>query len=258
VTAAVSVWTEGHVHHVRMERPAVRNALSNELKAALVGALDEFEKDDSLRVMVLGACDCGAFSAGGDLGRVVGRLEQGLPIADPEAPDLFLRLEERRKPIIAAIDGHALGGGLELALACDMRVATRASTFGLPEPRVGLVSPYALHRLSRVIPLGEALKLQLSGTVIDGVRAHEIGLVQDLGEDRAAMQAVADRLARQVARCSPDAVRTIRHLLKIGRHLPVEEADRMSTAERDKVNHSPEALEGVRSFMEKRAPRWST
>src|SRR5260370_37775215 len=100
-----------------MERPLARNALRNSLKIALVSAIDEYEADDWLRTMVLSGCDCGAFSAGGDLQRVVGRLEQGQPLTDPRVPDLFARPATRGKPIGADIDGYAAGRSFELALA---------------------------------------------------------------------------------------------------------------------------------------------
>jgi enoyl-CoA hydratase len=252
----VRTWTTGHVRFVSMERPLARNALSNSLKIALVSAIDEYEADDWVRAMVLSGCDCGAFSAGGDLQRVVGRLEQGLPLTDPSVPDLFARLAARSKPIVAAIDGYALGGGFELALACDIRVATEQSRFGLPEPRVGMLAQYGLDNLSRMIPLGEALRLQLTGEQIDGRRAYDIGLVQELAAERDGMLAAASRLAEAIAKCSPTAVRTIRHVVTVGRNFPAAYAESFSQPYRDLVHNSAEALEGAKAFLEKRPPRW--
>jgi enoyl-CoA hydratase/carnithine racemase len=252
----VRVGTVGHVRFVSMERPAARNALSNDLKTALVGAIDDYEADDCLRAMVLSGCDCGAFSAGGDLRRVVGRLEQGLPITDPAVPDLFARLASRSKPIVAAIDGYALGGGFELALACDMRVASQRSRFGLPEPRAGMLGQYGLDNLCRMIPLGEALRLQLTGGQIDACRAYAIGLVQELGTDRDEAFKAAAAMAEAIAACSPQAVRAIRHVVTVGRNLPATYAEAFSQPYRDAVHASAEALEGAKAFLEKRPPRW--
>jgi enoyl-CoA hydratase len=252
----VKTWTTGHVRFASMERPQARNALSNSLKIALVGAIDDYEADDSLRAMVLSGCDCGAFSAGGDLRRIIGRLEQGLPITDPSVPDLFARLAARGKPIVAAIDGYALGGGFELALACDIRVATERSRFGLPEPRAGMLAEYGLDNLSRMIPLGEALRLQLTGDQIDGRRAHDIGLVQELAADRDGMLAAAARLAEAIAKCSPTAVAAIRHVVTVGRNLPAAYAESFSQPYRSQVHNSADALEGAKAFLEKRPPRW--
>ena len=125
------------------------------------------------------------------------RLEAGLPLEDPDVPDLFARFTARTKPAIAAIDGYAIGGGFELALACDIRVATADSWFGLPEPRAGMLGQYGLDHLSRVIPLGEALKLQLTGGRIDARRAHDIGLIQEVSPDRSSMFGMPPGLPRR-------------------------------------------------------------
>jgi dehydration protein DpgD len=255
-TALVHAETAGHVRFVSMERPEARNALSNELKIALVSAIDEYEADGYLRAMVLSGCDCGAFSAGGDLRRVAGRLEQGLPITEPGVPDLFARLSARSKPIVAAIDGYALGGGFELALACDIRVASERSRFGLPEPRAGMLGQYGLDNLCRMIPLGEALRLQLTGGQIDGRRAYDIGLIQELAADRGAMLRAAAAMAESIAACSPQAVRAIRHVVTVGRNLPAAYAEAFSQPYREAVHASAEALEGARAFLEKRSPSW--
>jgi dehydration protein DpgD len=255
--AAVSLRVDGAVRYVTMERGASRNALSNEMKTALVEQLRDYERDDAARVMILAGCDCGAFSAGGDLQRVHGRLTQGLPITDPDAPDVFAALTTRTKPIIAAIDGFALGGGLEMAIACDIRVATTRSRFGLPEPRAGMLGSYGLDHLARVMPLGEALRLQLTGGQIEAERAYAVGLVQELADDRAGLFDAAAGLAAEITRCSPAAVRAIRHVVTTGIDLPSRSAERFSAPFRDAVHSSADALEGVSAFLEKRKPSWA-
>jgi enoyl-CoA hydratase len=254
--AAVSLRVESVVRYVSMERGESRNALSNEMKVALVEQLRDYERDDSSRVMILSGCDCGSFSAGGDLQRVHGRLTRGLPITDPDAPDVFAALTSRTKPIIAAIDGFALGGGLEMAIACDIRVATTRSRFGMPEPRAGMLGAYGLDHLARVMPLGEALRLQLTGGQIGGERAYTVGLVQELASDRAEMFDQAKALAAEIARCAPSAVRAIRHVVMTGIDLPSRSAERMSEPYRDAAHSSADALEGVTAFLEKRRPSW--
>jgi enoyl-CoA hydratase len=256
VDTPVSVRTDGAVRYLSMERGETRNALSNEMKVALVEQLHDYERDDALRVMILSNCDGGAFSAGGDLQRVHGRLTRGLPIADPDAPDLFAVLTSRTKPIIAAIDGFALGGGLEMAIACDIRVATIRSRFGMPEPRAGLLGIYGLDHLCRVMPLGEALRLQLTGGELDCERAYTVGLVQELAANRDEMFAKATALAREIVRCSPPAVRAIRHVVTTGSGLPARSAVQLSEPYRDAIHSSLDALEGVTAFLEKRSPRW--
>jgi enoyl-CoA hydratase/carnithine racemase len=254
--AAVSLRIDGAVRYVQMERGVSRNSLSNEMKLALVEQLRDYEGDDSSRVMILSGCDCGSFSAGGDLQRVHGRLSRGLPITDPDAPDVFAAFTSRTKPIIAAIDGFALGGGLEMAIACDIRVATKRSHFGMPEPRAGMLGGYGLDHLARVMPLGEALRLQLTGAQIDGERAYTVGLVQELASDRAQLFEQARALALEITRCAPSAVRTIRHVVMTGVDLPSRSAERFSEPYRDAAHSSADALEGVTAFLEKRNPSW--
>src|ERR1700730_7770822 len=129
----VSFEPRDHIGYLQMERPEARNALSDQLKIDLVAALREFERDDDLRVLVLSGSDCGAFSAGGDIKRIVNEFAGGNGAPPAPVPDLFAVLTSCEKPMIAAIDGFAVGGGLEVALTCDLRVATRASSFGMPE-----------------------------------------------------------------------------------------------------------------------------
>ena len=126
------------------------------------------------------------------------------------------------KPMIAAINGYCLAGGLEMALACDIRIATEPSRFGLPEPRRSLLAGYGLHNLSRMIPLGEALHMQLTGTHITAERAYQIGLVQRLVPDREALLAEADAVADEIVLCAPLAVQAIKKVVKTGRSLPPE------------------------------------
>jgi enoyl-CoA hydratase/carnithine racemase len=254
---AVSYQVDGHVGYVQMERPDALNALSDELKTDLVAALQEAERDDDVRAIVLSGCDCGAFSAGGDLKKIAGAIDAQLP-PEPslDVPDVFASLQACQKPLIAAVDGYALGGGCELAIACDVRVATQASSFGMPEPRAGMLGDFGLDNLCRVIPLGEALRIQLTGGRIPAERAHQIGLVQQLSEDRAGMFADAAALGADIIKCSPRAVKTIKRIVRTGRNLPIEYARQLSAPYREIQRSSEEAAEGVRAFVEKRKPNW--
>jgi enoyl-CoA hydratase/carnithine racemase len=161
-----------------------------------------------------------------------------------------------RKPIIAAIDGHCVAAGLELSLYCDIRVATRQSSFGLPEPRRSLLAGPGLHTLSRVIPLGEALRMQLTGRPMAATRAYQIGLVQELAEDREELFRAADAIADEILECAPLAVQTIKHLVMTGRNLPIEYSWVLAEPYQEKVARSEDALEGPRAFAEKRQPVW--
>ncbi len=248
----------GPIWNASMEQPENRNALSTRMKVALIDTVRSFDADPTARVLILSGCDCGSFSAGGDLRRVVERLEAGKSLDLPGVPDVFAAISERRKPVIAAIDGFALGGGLELALTCDIRVATARSQLGLPEPRAGMLASYGLDRLSRMIPLGEALKIQLTGGRISAERAYQIGLVQELASDREEMFSAAERIAAEILRCAPRAVETIRRVVNVGREMPIREAVEFSRPYRERVHHSADAREGALAFLEKRPPSWAT
>jgi enoyl-CoA hydratase/carnithine racemase len=160
------------------------------------------------------------------------------------------------KPVIAAIDGYCLAGGLELALRCDIRIATEKSTFGLPEPRRSLLAGYGLHNLSRMIPLGEALQIQLTGSPISSQRAYDIGLIQRRVADRAALIKEADAVADDICLCAPLAVRAIKSIVKTGRNLPVEYSWKFSEPIHTIINGTEDRLEGPKAFAEKRKPNW--
>jgi enoyl-CoA hydratase/carnithine racemase len=168
----------------------------------------------------------------------------------------FDALERCRKPVIAAIDGYCIAGGFELALCCDIRVATRQSSFGLPEPRRSMLAGPGLHHLSRMIPLGEALRLQLTGGRIGAERAWQIGLVQELAADRAELFAKAEALADEILACAPLAVQAIKQIVKRGRNLPVEYSWLLAEPYQERISRSADAVEGPRAFAEKRAPDW--
>jgi enoyl-CoA hydratase/carnithine racemase len=158
--------------------------------------------------------------------------------------------------MIAAIDGYCVAGGLELALQCDIRLATARSQFGLPEPRWSLIAGYGLHNLSRMIPLGEALYLQLTGNRIDAERAYRIGLIQEIVPDRAALNAAVDQVLASIRLCAPLALQAIKQVVYRGRNLPVEYSERLAEPLQQLVNQSEDAKEGPRAFAEKRLPNW--
>ena len=210
----VLVEARSHTLHITLNRPGVLNAQNQPMRAALVDALERLDADDDLRLGVLSGAGGRAFSSGADLKeiRAASKTPRAhLPVADRPQWIHFRRLERVRKPMIAAIDGYAFGGGLELALLCDIRVATEPSTFALPEPRtVGGLAEVAVHRLSRMIPLGEALRLHLTASPMAADRAYAIGLVQYLVSDREAMHEKVGVLADEIAQCPVDVLRLIK------------------------------------------------
>ena len=262
--AAVRVDRRGHTCVITMDRPEAMNAINAHMTTGLVRAVADFVADDDLLVGVLTGAGGRAFCADADLREVASGSAPGAErdrrgFAVPRLGSLrpFDDVSECPKPVIAAIDGYCLAGGFELALLCDIRLATRSSTFGLPEPRVGMMAGPGLHNLSRMIPLGEALRVQLTGGRMTADRAYPVGLVQELVDDREALIAAALSVDDEIAECSPTAVRAIKHVVKVGRNLPIEYAWALADPYQDALSRSPEAFEGPRAFAEKRAPLWS-
>jgi enoyl-CoA hydratase/carnithine racemase len=259
MTATLSLEVSDQTFVVTMQRPEVLNAVDDQMKAELVDALEGFVSDEALRVLILTGSDCGAFCTGSDLSKMAKKFDQSHELVSRStAPPYFRSLIDCPKPMIAAIDGYCVGGGFEMALTCDIRIATRRSSFGLPEPRVGMVGEYGLDNLSRLVPLGEALCMQLTGSRMDAERAYQIGLIQRLTEDRDALLATARGIAGEICRCSPLAVRTIKQVVRVGRDIPSEDAHTYSQPFRELVLTSDDAAEGARAFAEKRSPRWVT
>jgi dehydration protein DpgD len=258
--AKVLVEIRGGGGYITLNRPRVLNAIDSDMKSLLVDALEQLEGDDSVRAIVLTGSDCGAFSTGSDLKGIAANFDGGVDISGMQArsADYFGAVIAARKPVITAIDGYAVGGGFELALASDIRLATVRSSLGLPEPRVGMMGEFGLDHLCRVIPLGEALHLQLSGNRIDATRAYDIGLIQQLAADRADLFARVAALVSDIALCSPIAVRTIKRVVRDGRNVPTEYVAEFSQPFRDAVHNSATAAEGARAFAEKRKPSWVT
>jgi enoyl-CoA hydratase/carnithine racemase len=245
---------------ITLNRPEAMNAINRQVEAELDAAIEAFSADDRLRVAIIVGAGGRAFSAGADLKEMAERAASGehegggaFPVP---APNSRRDIRTCPKPVIAAIDGHCVAAGLELALACDIRVATRQSSFGLPEPRRGLIAGSGLHHLSRTIPLGEALRLQLTGARIEAERAHQIGLVQELTADRSEMMGRAHALADDVVACAPLAVEAIKHIVTVGRNLPIEYSWALAQPFQERLAASDDAREGPRAFAEKRAPRW--
>jgi enoyl-CoA hydratase/carnithine racemase len=253
--AILSYERAGPAVTIRLNRPAQLNALSGELIRQLADAVGRFDADDEARVAVIIGEGGRAFSAGADLKELAAR-----PV-DPEAQAgvsaRFLReLEECSKPVVAAIDGYALGGGLEIALLCDIRVATEQSRFGLPEPRRSLLAGPGLHYLSRLIPLGEALHLQLTGGMMSARRAHDIGLVQRLVADRAGLLSEVAALVEEITLCAPLAVEAIKHIVRTGHELTLDQARSLAEPIEREIAGTDDSIEGPRAFAEGRPPLW--
>lgn len=238
-----------------LNRPEAMNAINVELADAVSNAAHDADQDDDILVVIVIGEGGRAFSAGADLKEMT-RID-GEGKADRFAGLLHTDgIAQCGKPVIAAIDGYCLAGGLELSLRCDMRIATAKSTFGLPEPRRSLLAGYGLHNLSRMVPLGEALYMQLSGVPIAAERAFQIGLIQKVVPDREALLKEVEWLAEEIKQCAPLAVRAIKKIVMTGRNLPVEYSQKLGAPVEQLVYNSEDRLEGPKAFAEKRKPVW--
>lgn len=239
----------GHVLLMRMTRPDKRNAVDAAMTTALNEALNRLDDDPDLWCGVL-AGDAAAFSAGTDLGAGSGG-------PTPRGGNYGVVRRERRRPLIAAVEGVAYGGGFEIVLACDMVVASSTARFGLPEVARGLVANCgALFRAPRPLPLNVAKQMLTTGRPLDASRAHALGLVNELVEPGRA-QETALELAQQVCANSPLAVSvSLRALERV-----VSEPDDRGWAATEiasaAIERSADRAEGIAAFLEKREPHWT-
>jgi enoyl-CoA hydratase/carnithine racemase len=235
-------------------RPDAMNALNAPLRQAIVEAVATAERDDEVTALVLCGAGGRAFCAGADLKEIAER-DANSPGRATHAPNVFTALRSCRKPAIAAIDGHCLAAGLEVASLCDIRVATEASSFGLPEVLRSMMPDPGLLELPRLMPAGEAARLLLTGKPMPARRAHEVGFVQALLPDRSAMLAEAARIAAEISLAAPLAAEAYKQVLRC-RDLPLEAAALRRAALWTSLQATDDRLEGPRAFAEKRKPVW--
>lgn len=244
-----------HVALVTLNRPEARNAVNGDVARGLHAAIDQTEADDDVWVVILTGAGSDAFSAGADLKAVsTGR---GAELRTERGGFAGFVHSPRSKPWIAAINGPALAGGCEIALACDLRVAVPQARFGLPEVKRGLVaSAGGLYRLPRALPQAVALEMILTGEPIPAERALQLGLINALAE-REGLLAAAQALAARITVNAPVAVRQSLGVAKSALDLSDAELQGLSAQAQQAVMASEDYQEGPRAFIEKRAPRWT-
>ena len=247
---------------VTLDRPEARNALNQAMRQALVETWIAFRDDPALRVAILTGAGDASFCAGADLKEIGGWYRSMTPIERRERgerePGLggITRNLDIGKPVIAAINGHCLAGGLELALACDLRIAAEHATFGLPEVCRGLIpGAGGTQRLPRAIPLGIAAEMIMTGDPIEAQRALALGLVNRV-VPREALLAEALALARRIAANAPLAVQAARAAMVRGLHVSLEDGLRIEQFYAEPLRQTEDVQEGLRAFAEKRAPRF--
>jgi len=245
---------ENHLALLTLHRPDNLHALNSQMLAELGDALAAIERDEEIRVVVLtGGEQC--FSAGFDIGEINGFATA----ADArcffrQAHDIFDRLEELETPVIAAIGGLALGGGCELALACDLRLAAENATFGQPEIKIGMIpGGGGTQRLPRLIGMTKAKELLLTGDYINAKEAHRIGLLNKVVAE-ATLLAEARAMALRIARHPHGAVKATKLAINGGLNMDIKSAIAYEARCFEHIFSTDEQKEGVTAYMEKRKP----
>lgn len=243
---AVTEERVGSVGTVTLFRPDALNAMDTTTYREVTTALQRIEDDPEVRVGIVTGAGGRAFSAGADLKEMHSQAPEDSPWTPwrPERWDLGLTIS---KPLIAAIDGFAVAGGLELALFCDIRIATPASQFGAPEVKWNLLHGFGALRLPAVVGLGNAMRLLLSGEFIDAEEALRIGLVNELVEPDDLMPA-ARELAATIGSRAADAVTMTKELALRGLGAPLEQSMRLYRSYMEALEGSSEQLERTGEF----------
>ena len=252
---------EAHVAYVTLDRPDVLNAMDLQMHEELASAWDAVEADDDVWVAVLTGAGDRAFSVGQDLHERARLNQQGAPPTTfgSHGQPGWPRLTERfslAKPVVARVNGYALGGGFELALASDIVIASERAAFGLPEARLGLVpGAGGAFRLPRQIPVRVAMGYLLTGRSMTAGEALRLGLVNEVVPPGQLDQCVDEWLSDLLS-SAPLSVRAIKEAVHRSLDMPLEQAFTAEFRWEQRRRHSQDAIEGPRAFTEKRKPVW--
>jgi enoyl-CoA hydratase/carnithine racemase len=249
---------KGHIAYVTINRPQVLNALHYAASAELNEIFNDFKQDDNAWVAILTGAGERAFSAGNDLKATAEATARGERALVSNVPfGGITRDFTCYKPIIAAVNGFALGGGFEVALACDIIIAAEHARFALPEPRVGLISGAGgLHRLPQQMPMKLAMGMILTGKQITAQEAYRFGLINEVVPLPELMPS-AERWANEILECSPLSVRLSKEAVLSGLLSTVDEALEQDKPLLQRLFASEDFVEGPQAFAEKRKPRWT-
>jgi len=244
------------VAQVTIDRPKVLNALNAETIAELAEVFENLAADPAIRVILVAGAGGRAFVAGADIRELAAlTAEEGRAFA-LRGQDVFRRIETLGKPVIACIQGFALGGGCELAMACTMRLAAEDARLGQPEVKLGIMAGYGgSQRLPRLVGRGAGLKMLLTGAIIDAREALRIGLVDEVVPAAELMQR-AEVLAQEIAANAPLALAETLFAVDEGMGLPLDLALLREAVRFSHLCGTADKNEGTQAFLEKRAPVW--
>ncbi len=251
----IRITRDGALATLTIDRPEVRTALNHETVRECRAALEALAADEAVGVLIVTGAGESSFVAGADIGDLKRRsVAEGLAAINSS---LFAEVERFPRPTIAAINGYALGGGCELALACDIRIAADTAKFGQPELGLGIIpGAGGTQRLPRIVGLGRAKHLVLTGIVIDAAQALEIGLVSEVVPAAELMDRAAS-LGRRVLRQGPLAARLAKMALNASARVDLDSGLLIETLAQGICFGSDDKLEGTSAFLEKRKPTFT-
>jgi enoyl-CoA hydratase len=245
--------TTGRTAVLTINRPDKRNALNGPTRLALIAALDQLRGNDDIRVVVITGAGDKAFVAGADIGEFEGRTAVD-QFRVMKGPSVFDVVESFPKPVIAMVNGFALGGGCELAMACDIRIAADTARLGQPEVNLGIIpGGGGTQRLPRLVGSGNAYRLLFTGEIIDGAEAFRIGLVEEVVPAAMLRERVL-ALAAMISEKSPVALQLIKEAVRGSARTSLDDGLRLETSLFGVAFASGDKQEGVSAFLEKRKP----
>jgi len=246
--------TVNAIASIVINRPSVRNALNASTLEELSDAVERVRVDDSIRAAIITGSGDRAFVAGADIGEITGlNRSEGESFAR-RGQAVFNSIEFLGKPVIAAVNGYALGGGCELAMACTLRIASENAVFGQPEVKLGIIPGYGgTQRLPRLVGKGHALEMLLTGQLISAAEAHRIGLVNRVVASSELLPA-ADEMAKKIMANAPQAVRFCMEAVHRGLDTTQEQGQLLEAEFFGECCVTDDMVEGTRAFLEKRAP----
>ena len=257
----IKVENKDHITTVTINRPEVMNCISPQVSREMSHAFDMFDQDPGSRVCILTGAGDKAFSSGNDLKYQV---RHGRESFDKQVSDVkggFAGITYRYdcfKPFIAAVNGLALGGGFEIALACDIIIASTNASFGLPEPRVGLMAAAGgVHRLPRQIPYHLAMGMIMTSKRLSPQEALQYGLVNEVVSPEELLP-TAEKWAAEIMKAAPLSILASKEASLTGMHLNLEDAMRHEYPGVTAMYNSKDAVEGPKAFAEKLLPQWKS
>lgn len=233
-----------------INRPDVRNALDFETWGEIRNATRELKLNDEVRVIILTGAGGKAFASGADIKSLQTRTVKEQ--MESETNDILTEIAMLNKPVIAAVDGYALGGGCELSMACDIRIATKKSKFGQPETNLGIIpGAGGTQRLQRLVGIGKAKELIFTGDIITAEEAHNIGLVQKIVEDGMVLEA-AREMAKKIMVKGPVAVTLAKMAINVGANTDLQSALYFERYAQAIAFSTEDKEEGIQAFLDKR------